>query len=67
MYRYETTRAAADLGFQCVLAHDARATKSLSFGGVTVPAEHVQAAYLATLDGLFAKVLSVEAVCATLK
>ncbi len=62
-----TTRAAADLGFQCVLAHDACATKSLTFGGVTVPAEHVQAAYLAALDGLFAKVLSVDAVCATLQ
>ena len=62
-----TTRAAADLGFQCVLAHDACATKSLSFGGVTVPAEQVQAAYLAALDGLFAKVLSVDAVCATLQ
>lgn len=62
-----TTRAAADLGFQCVLAHDACATKALSFGGVTVPAEHVQAAYLAALDGLFAKVLSVDAVGAILQ
>ena len=33
-----TTRAAADLGFQCFLAHDACATRALSFGGVTVPA-----------------------------
>lgn len=62
-----TTRAAADFGFQCVLAHDACATKALSFGGVTVPAEQMQAAYLAALDGLFAKVLSVEAVYATLQ
>ena len=61
-----TIRAAADLGFQCVLAHDACATKSLSFGGVTVPAEQVQAAYLAALDGLFARVLSVDAACAAL-
>jgi len=61
-----TTRAAADLGFQCLLAHDACATKSLSFGGATVPAENVQAAFLAALNGLFAKVQSTEELCATL-
>jgi len=61
-----TTRAAADLGFQCLLAHDACATKSLSFGGATVPAENVQAAFLAALNGLFAKVQSTEEICATL-
>lgn len=58
-----TTRAAADLGFRCVLAHDACATRSLSFGGVIVPAAHVQTAFLAALNGLFAKVLSVAEVC----
>jgi len=58
-----TTRAAADLGFQCLLAHDACATKSLSFGGVTVPAEQVQTAFLAALDSLFAIVCSVEEIC----
>ena len=52
-----TTRAAADLGFSCVLCHDACATRALSFNGVQVAAEHVQAAYLAALNGLFAKVV----------
>ena len=61
-----TTRAAADLGFQCVLAHDACATRALSFGGATVSAESVQTAFLAALGGLFAKVRSVEEVCANL-
>jgi nicotinamidase-related amidase len=61
-----TTRAAADLGFQCILAHDACATKSLIFGEVTVAAPQVQAAYLAALDGLFARVLAVETLCAML-
>jgi nicotinamidase-related amidase len=61
-----TTRAAADLGFQCQLAHDACATKDLSFGGITVPAQQVQAAFLAALDGPFAKVLSVDDACARL-
>ena len=53
-----TTRAAADLGFACSLAHDACATRALSFGGREVPAEQVQAAYLAALSGPFAKVVS---------
>ncbi|OHC64820.1 MAG: isochorismatase [Rhodocyclales bacterium GWA2_65_20] len=61
-----TVRAAADLGFACSLAHDACATRALSFGGVSVPAEGVQAAFLAALDGLFAKVQSVEELCAGL-
>jgi len=37
-----TVRAAFDLGFQCLLAHDACATKALSFGGAAVPPENVQ-------------------------
>ena len=53
-----TTRAAADLGFKCFLAHDACATRALSFNGVHVAAENVQTAYLAALNGSFAKVLS---------
>jgi nicotinamidase-related amidase len=61
-----TTRAAADLGFQCVLAHDACATRALSFGNAAVSAEDVHTAFLAALNGLFAKVLSVEEICAGL-
>jgi nicotinamidase-related amidase len=61
-----TTRAAADLGFQCLLARDACATKALTFGDATVSAEDVQAAFLAALNGLFAKVLSVGEICAQL-
>jgi nicotinamidase-related amidase len=61
-----STRAAADLGFQCVLAHDACATKALSFAGATVSAENVQTAFLAALNGLFARVLSAEEICAGL-
>ena len=58
-----TTRAAPDLGFTCVLAHDACATKSLTFAGTTVPAAEVQIAFLASLNGLFASVQSVEEIC----
>ena len=53
-----TTRAAADFGFKCFLAHDACATRDLSFNGVQVSADNVQNAYLAALNGLFAKVAS---------
>lgn len=52
-----TVRAAADLGFQCIVVGDATATKDLTFGNLTVPAAHVQAAFLAALSGLFAKVI----------
>jgi nicotinamidase-related amidase len=55
-----TVRAAADLGFQCVLARDACATKALSFNGAIVAADSVQTAFLAALNGLFAKVLGVD-------
>lgn len=61
-----TTRAASDLGFDCLLVHDACATKSLTFGGVTVSAQHVQTSYLAAINGSFAKVLSTNDVLSTL-
>lgn len=61
-----TVRAAGDHGFECVLAHDACATRALSFGGMTVPAESVHAAFLAALNGLFARVQAVDEVCAGL-
>jgi nicotinamidase-related amidase len=61
-----TTRAAADLGFSCSLAHDACATRALTFKGVQVPAGNVQAAYLAALNGPFAKVMSATEVAAEL-
>ncbi len=59
-----TVRAAADLGFACRLAHDACATRALSFNGVSVSAGDVQTAYLAGLNGLFAQVRSVDEISA---
>ena len=61
-----TTRAAADLGFACELAQEACATRALVWAGETVPAAQVQAAYLAALDGTFAQVRPVAALCADL-
>ena len=61
-----TTRAAFDLGFDIQLAHDACATKALSFGGAEIPASHVQNAYIAALDGSFAQALSTQEIVADL-
>jgi len=61
-----TVRAACDLGFQCILAHDACATRSLMFSGKAVTAEQVQAAFLASLNGTFATIQSAAEICATL-
>jgi len=61
-----TVRAAFDLGFQCQLAQDACATRDLTRQGVTVPAAQVQTAFLAALDGVFAKVVTVEEIRAGL-
>lgn len=61
-----TIRAAFDLGFQSLLAQDACATVSLSFGNTPVSAEYVQAAFLASMNGLFAKVMTVREIVDTL-
>lgn len=53
-----STRAAADLGFKCTLAGDACATRALAIDGVKVAADDVQRAFLAALNGLFARVTS---------
>lgn len=52
-----TARAGSDLGFNVTVVQDACACPDLTFDGVEVPAAQVQAAYLATLDGTFAKVV----------
>ena len=61
-----TTRAAFDLGFSCRLAHDACATRALTFGDERVPAAQVHAAFVAALAGLYAKVESAAAVAAAI-
>jgi len=60
-----TVRAAADLAFNCALAGDACATRSLVFGETAVPAEHVQAAFLAALSA-FSRVETAASICASL-
>jgi nicotinamidase-related amidase len=52
-----TVRQAADLGYQVTLLADACATRAQSFAGETVPARQVHAAFLAALNGFYAKVI----------
>jgi nicotinamidase-related amidase len=52
-----TTRAAADLGFDCTVAHDACATRDVEFEGAKVAADDVHAAYMSALGFAYAKVI----------
>ncbi|MCP2727317.1 cysteine hydrolase family protein [Limnofasciculus baicalensis] len=52
-----TTRAAFDLGFECVVVHDACATRNLVFYGHIIPALEVHCAFMAALDFAYAKVV----------
>ncbi len=61
-----TVRAAFDLGFSCNVAHDACASRKLSFSGVTVAAEQVQASFIAALNGLFANAIASDELLKTL-
>jgi nicotinamidase-related amidase len=45
-----TARAAADFGFNVIVAEDACATRDLKFGDTTIPAKQVHGAYMAALE-----------------
>jgi nicotinamidase-related amidase len=53
-----TVRAAFDYKFECIVAGDACATKTLMYHGRTVASPDVHAAFLAALNGTCAKVVS---------
>ena len=53
-----TTRAAFDLGFNCIVAEDACATRDLMFKGRTIKASDVHASFMAALSVPYAKVTS---------
>jgi nicotinamidase-related amidase len=55
-----TVRHAADLGYRITLLGDACATRAQSFGGESVPARQVHAAFLAALNGAYAKVVKTD-------
>ena len=53
-------RAAADLGFDVTVVHDACATRPLEFGGHTAPAIDVHTTALATIANGYGRVLSTD-------
>jgi nicotinamidase-related amidase len=56
-----TARAAADFGFQVIVAEDACTTRDLKFGETTIPAEHVHKAFMAALKS-YGQVMTAEQV-----
>ena len=54
-----TVRAAFDLGFHCLVASDACATRNLEFDGITIEAAQVHAAFMAALSSPFAQIIEV--------
>ncbi len=60
-----TARAAADLGFKVMVAEDACATRALTYGDTTIPAEHVHKAFMAALKS-YGQVMPVEQILAYL-
>ncbi|EGR2607972.1 cysteine hydrolase [Vibrio alginolyticus] len=55
-------RAASDLGYECIVAHDACTTLPLEFNGITVPASHVHASFMSALNFGYCNVDSTEAI-----
>ncbi|MCX6126574.1 MAG: cysteine hydrolase family protein [Proteobacteria bacterium] len=54
------TRAANDFGYNCIVIHDACASKDLEFEGVQIPAVQVHAAFMNSLRFGYAKTVSTE-------
>lgn len=55
-----SVRSAFERGYRVQLIGDATATRPLQFGGQEIAADQVQNAFLASLNGIFAEVLSAE-------
>ena len=62
-----TVRAAFDLGFECIVAHDACAARDLCFNGMKVPADRVHAAFMAALAPVYARLLAADEVLAAVE
>ena len=61
-----TTRAAFDFGFDCIVAYDSCCTKDLEFNKNKIMAQDVHDSYMASLNGIFAKVLHTDEILQTL-
>jgi nicotinamidase-related amidase len=55
-----TVRAAREFGFKVTVLHDACATKDLVWEQTVIPAEMVHKAFMASLQGVFANVISTD-------
>jgi nicotinamidase-related amidase len=53
-----TVRAATELGFTCIVISDACATRNLKFANEILLAKTVHAVFMASLDGIFATVMT---------
>lgn len=53
-----TTRAATDYGYECLIAQDACATRTLKLGERVILAQDVHTAFLAALNGTYGRVTS---------
>jgi nicotinamidase-related amidase len=62
-----TVRAAVDKGYTCHVAHDACATRNLTFLGAEIPAAQVHGAYMAALGAMYAKIASVAEIAAFIR
>jgi nicotinamidase-related amidase len=60
-------RAAYDLGYECLIAHDACTTKSLAFNNIKVSALDVHSAFMAALNGLYAQVKTTDEIIAAIE
>jgi nicotinamidase-related amidase len=60
-----TTRAAADFGFQVIVAEDACATRDLKYGDTAIPADLVHKSFLAALKS-YGKIMKSEEIIALL-
>lgn len=55
-----TVRAAFDLGFECVIPHDACTTRNLQFEEKTIDASQVHGAFMAALGSAYAQIMTTE-------
>ena len=55
-----TVRAAFDLGFECVVPHDACTTGNLQFGDQVIDVPQVHGAFMAALGAVYAQVMTTE-------
>lgn len=57
---HATARAAGDLGFGVTVLHDATAARAMTFNGIEIPADHVQAAFHGALAFAYGEVIDTD-------